>query len=230
MFKKLNYILLGKEKRGIIALLFLIVIGSFFELAGVSIFMPFIDIVMNMNAIQETDYLRYFYELFHFTSDTYFVVALATIIIIVYLFKNIYLSIEKNVIYKFSYKIQQRTSTGLLKAYLDEPYTFHLNKNIAELQRSIQEDTDLFTKGIIHVLELAAELVVCLVIGIYLFFVSKSITVVVVGVMAMCTILFTYSIKTYTKTLGKKNQIYKGKLYQWMNQALGGRERDQGAE
>lgn len=222
MFRKLNYILSGKEKRGIIALLFVIVIGSFLELAGVSIFMPFINIVMNMNAIQETDYLRYFYELFHFTSERYFIVALATMIIFIYLFKNIYLSIEKNIIYKFSYKIQQRTSAGLLKAYLEEPYTFHLNKNIAELQRSIQEDTDLFTKGIIHVLELAAELVVCLVIGIYLFFVSKSITVVVVGAMAICTMLFTYVIKKFAKTLGKKNQIYKGKLYQWMNQALGG--------
>ena len=61
MFRKLNYILSGKEKRGIIALLFVIVIGSFLELAGVSIFMPFINIVMNMNAIQETDYLRFFY-------------------------------------------------------------------------------------------------------------------------------------------------------------------------
>ena len=29
-------------------------------------------------------------------------------------------------------------------------------------------------------------------------------------------------IKKFAKTLGKQNQGYKGKLYQWMNQALGG--------
>lgn len=222
MFKKLGYILTAKEKRRIILLLIMVIIGSFLELAGVSIFMPFINIVMDMNCIQETPYLNYFYNKFGFTSNTYFIVALAFVIIFIYIFKNLYLAIEKNIIYKYSYKIQQRTSTGLLKAYLEEPYTFHLSKNIAELQRSMQEDTDLFTKGIIHVLELTAELIVCMVIGIYLFFVSKSITIVVVGAMVVCTLLFTYTIKKFAKTLGKQNQGYKGKLYQWMNQALGG--------
>lgn len=222
MFEKLKYILTGKEKRRAVLILFMVILGSFLELAGVSIFMPFINIVMDMDSIQTTPYLRYFYDLFGFTSNTYFIVALAFLIIFIYIFKNLYLAIEKNIIYKYSYKIQQRTSTGLLKAYLEEPYTFHLSKNIAELQRSMQEDTDLFTKGIIHVLELVAELIVCMVIGIYLFFVSKSITIVVVGAMIVCTILFTYTIKKFAKTLGKQNQGYKGKLYQWMNQALGG--------
>lgn len=222
MLQKLNYILTKKEKKRIILLLFMVIIGSFLELAGVSIFMPFINIVMDMNCIQNTPYLNYIYNLFGFTSNTYFIVALAFVIIFIYIFKNLYLAIEKNIIYKYSYKIQQRTSTGLLKAYLEEPYTFHLSKNVAELQRSMQEDTDLFTKGIIHVLELTAELIVCLVIGIYLFFVSKSITIVVVGAMIICTLLFTYTIKKFAKTLGKQNQGYKGKLYQWMNQALGG--------
>ena len=33
-------------------------------------------------------------------------------------------------------------STNLLRAYMNEPYTFHLGKNISVLQRSMQEDTD----------------------------------------------------------------------------------------
>lgn len=222
MLKKLGYILTAKEKRQVVVLLFMVVIGSFLELAGVSIFMPFINVIMDMDTIQETPYLSYIYNYFGFKNNSHFIVAIAGVIIFVYIFKNLYLAIEKNIIYKYSYKIQQRTSTGLLKSYLEEPYTFHLNKNVAELQRSMQEDTDLFTKGIIHVLELIAELVVCMVIGIYLFFVSKSITIIVVGAMLICTLVFTRTIKKYVKTIGQENQAYKGKLYQWMNQALGG--------
>lgn len=222
MLKKIGYILTAKEKRQVIALLFMVVIGSFLELAGVSIFMPFINVIMDMESIQETPYLSYFYNLFGFQKNEYFIVAIAGVIIFVYIAKNLYLAIEKNIIYKYSYKIQQRTSTGLLKSYLNEPYTFHLDKNVAELQRSMQEDTDFFAKGIIHVLELIAELVVCMVIGIYLFFVSQSITIIVVGAMLICTLVFTRTIKKYVKTLGQENQVYKGKIYQWMNQALGG--------
>lgn len=222
MIEKLKYILTAREKRNVILILFMVIIGSFLELAGVSIFMPFINVIMDMDSIHETPYLAYFYNMFGFQEDTHFIIAIAGVIIGVYISKNIYLGIEKNIIYKYSYKIQKRTSTGLLRAYLEEPYTFHLNRNIADLQRSMQEDTDLFAKGIIHVLELIAELVVCIVIGIYLFGVSKSITVIVVGAMLVCTIIFTRTIKRHVKTIGQENQIYMGKLYQWMNQALGG--------
>mgnify|MGYP003289342726 CR=1 FL=1 len=222
MWNQLKYILTSKEKGQLVVLMFMVVFGSFLELLGVSIFMPFINTVMDMNSIFETPYLLYFYNLLCFNSTTDFVVAITGCIIFIYIFKNIYLAIEKNMIYKFSYNIQTRTSTGLLKAYMEQPYTFFLKKNTAELQRSMQEDCDLFTKGIIHILELIAELVVCLVMGIYLFFVSKSITLIVIGLMAVCTCSFVLAIKNYAKTLGKNNQVYKGKLYQWMNQALGG--------
>ena len=105
---------------------------------------------------------------------------------------------------------------------MEEPYTFHLQKNIAELQRSMQEDTDLFAKGIIHILELIMELTVCGVLGIYLFIVSKSIAILVLVMLLLCTGTFVVVSKKYSARIGAECQRYKGKLYQWMNQSLGG--------
>lgn len=222
MWEKLKYILTPKEKRKLFVLSVIVVAGSFLELMGVSIFMPFINIVMNTDTIFETEYLYKLYVLGDFKNPIDFVVATAGGIIFIYIFKNIYLSIEKNAIYKYSYDIQNRTSVGLLKAYMKEPYTFHTSKNMAELQRSMQEDCDWFTKGIIHLMELVAEVVVCIVMGVYLLYVSWSITLVVVGLLAACILLFTYIIKKYSKKLAQDNQVYKGEIYKWMNQALGG--------
>lgn len=136
--------------------------------------------------------------------------------------KNVYLWVEQNLIMKFTYGMQQKLSTRLLTTYLSEPYTFHLNKNIAELQRSMQEDTGLFTQVLMHTLQLVAEVVVCIVLGVYLFTVSNSITVVIVGLLILCVVLFTKITKRFTEQLGKEAQVYKGKLYQWVNQSLGG--------
>lgn len=222
MIAKLQYILNKKEKRQMILLLFIVICGSVLELAGVSVFMPYINVLMNMENIEEISYLSFIYNKLQFASGTQFMIALTGVIIAIYLVKNIYLAIEKNYIYKYAYKIQQRLSTGLLKAYLGESYTFHLSKNIAVLQRSMQEDTDLFAKGILHMMELIAEIIVCIAMGIYLFYVSKSITLVVIGLLAVCTFLFVYIIKRKVKPIAIKNQAYKGKLYQWMNQALSG--------
>lgn len=222
MLSRLNYIFSKKDKALLVGMLIAVILGSFMELLGVSIFSPFIEIITNPEIIQEKGYLAFFYNLFHFTSDQDYIIALAVMIIVVYFVKNIYLALEKNWMYKFSYNMQKKLSVRLLNAYMKEPYTFHLNKNIAVLQRSLQEDTDLFTKGIIHLFEMLAEVAICFVLGIYLFFVSQSITVIVVGLLLVCVGAFTMISRKFSKSIGKESQEYKGKLYQWMNQALGG--------
>ena len=222
MINKLGFIFSGREKRRLAFLLFIIIIGSFLELMGVTIFMPFIEIIMDENAIQNNEILLRIYEYFAFDSRETFLALIAGCIIFIYIFKNVFIALEKNAIYKFSYNIQRRISTKLLTAYMNEPYTFHLNKNVAVLQRSMQEDTDLFAKGIIHAMEAMAEVVVCIAIGCYLFVVSRSITVIIIGLLIICLAVFMYISKKYSSAIGRQSQAYKGNIYKWMNQAIGG--------
>ena len=222
MLTKLGYIFDKKDKWKITALLAAVVAGSFLELLGVTIFMPFINIIEKPWTIQEKWYLKMVYDLFHFQSAKEFMIGLSACIIVIYIVKNGYLIIEKSYIYKFSYNMQMKLSTRLLSTYMKEPYTFHLNKNIATLQRSLQEDTSKFMQVILYSLELVAELAVCFVLVIYLLFVSKSITIIVLGLLVVCVGSFLFLTRNYSRKLGQDNQGYQGKIYQWMNQALGG--------
>lgn len=222
MIKNINYIFSGKDKVKFVFLLCMAILGSFLELLGVSLFSPFVEVLMDLSNIYKSSILSFVYALFDFSDELNFVLALAVFIIIVYVFKNLYLVIEKNFIYSFSYNLQRKISVKLLNSYMRQPYTFHLDKNIAVLQRSLQDDTDLFTKGIIHILELFVEITICVVLGVYLFIVSKSISVIVVGLLVICMGIFAMISKRYSKTIGKECQEHKGKIYQWMNQALGG--------
>lgn len=222
MLTKLGYIFDKRDKWKIVMLLFAVVLGSFLELLGVTIFMPFINIITEPASIQKTWYLRWAYELFQFQSPQGFLVALSAGIIVVYIVKNVYLIIEKSYIYRFSYNMQMKLSTRLLNTYMKEPYTFHLNKNIATLQRSLQEDTSKFMQVVLYSLELVAELAVCFVLVLYLLFVSKSITIIVLGLLVVCVGSFLLLTRKYSRRLGQDNQGYQGKIFQWMNQALGG--------
>ena len=222
MIKKLNYIFSKTDKIKIGLLMLLVIAGSFLELLAVSIFSPFIELIMDMDSLEESDVMSFLYHLFDFKQIEHFLAFLASGIIVIYIVKNVYIIIEKNIIYKFSYRIQRTMSTRLLKSYMQEPYTFHLNKNISILQRSMQEDTDQFTKGIIHSMEMIAEICVCVSIGIYLYIVSKSITVIVAGLLLFCLAIFSYISRKYSSEWGRQGQQYKSKIYQWMNQSLGG--------
>ena len=222
MYKKLSYIFSKRDKYKIALLLCIMVAGSFLELLGVAVFQPFVNIIMMPGSIQENPYLARIYQMFGCSTTESFLTVVALGIIVIYVVKKVYLWVEQNLIMKFTYGMQQKLSTRLLTTYLSEPYTFHLNKNIAELQRSMQEDTGLFTQVLMHTLQLVAEVVVCIVLGVYLFTVSNSITVVIVGLLILCVVLFTKITKRFTEQLGKEAQVYKGKLYQWVNQSLGG--------
>lgn len=222
MLKKLGYIFDKKDKWKIAALLFAVVVGSFLELLGVTIFMPFINIIEKPQSIQTTWYLKWAYDLFQFRSAQGFLIGVSVCIIVIYIVKNVYLIAEKSYIYRFSYNMQMKLSTRLLDTYMKEPYTFHLNKNIATLQRSLQEDTSKFMQVVLYSLELVAELAVCFVLVVYLLFVSKSITIIVLGLLVFCVGSFLLFTRKYSRRLGQDNQGYQGKIYQWMNQALGG--------
>lgn len=222
MIRKFQYIFSKKDKLKVAFLMVVILVGSFLELMGVAVFQPFVDIMMDPTKIQDNGILSWLYDATGCTNVPAFITILAFIIIVIYVVKNAFLWFEQNYILRFSYGIQQKISTKLLATYLAEPYTFHLNHNVANLQRSIQEDTSLFMQALTHILQLVAEMVVCLAIGIYLFDVSHSITVAVVGLMLVCLGIFTTLSKKFSKNLGKESQFYKGKLYQWVNQSLGG--------
>ncbi len=222
MIGQLNYIFSRTEKWKLFGLFILIAIGSALEMLGVTIFMPFIEVVMNPDTIQENPYLRMAYEALGLTNSRDFLAAIAVAIILIYVFKNVFLAWQKNAIYTFCYDIQKRISVRLLRAYTAEPYGWHLNKNIAELTRSLTTDTDLFTKGIIHAMELVTEAVVCIVLGCYLFTVSHSITVVVLGIMGLSLLLFTSISKRMSRNLGKEAQECNGLLIRTINESLGG--------
>ena len=222
MYGKFNYIFKTKEKVKIALLLVMVVIGSFLELSGVAIFSPFIETIMEPQTIMENEHLYKIYQHFGCSETRDFLAIIAVCIIFIYIFKNVFLWMQQDLILKFSYGMQRKLSIKLMKTYLHEPYTFHLNKNIAELQRSIQEDTALFTQGLVHLLQLIAEFAVCGVLGVFLFVISQSITVVVLVLLICCVGLFTNITKRFSKKLGRDAQIYKAKLYQWVNQAIGG--------
>lgn len=222
IFSKLAYIFDKRDKIKIGILMAAILVGSFLELAAVVIFMPFINILANENQIEKTWYLRAVYEGLHFKSHRDFMIVLTAVIIFIYVIKNAYLILEKKYIFKFSYNTQMKLSTRLLGAYMKEPYTFHLNSNIATLQRSLHEDTSRFMQVVMYTLELLAELVVCTVLVLYLLVQSKSITIIVLSFLIAFVGIFLMTTRKYSRKLGLENQGYQGKIFQWMNQALGG--------
>lgn len=222
MIKKILYILNRGEKIRLIILFFMVGLGSVFELLGVSVFSPLLSLITDPGIIYSNRYLNWLYRTLNIHDTRDFLAVIILIIIAIYILKNVYLIWERNVLYRYIFHVQKRVSVKLLKAYLNEPYSFFLSKNTAVLQRSLQNDTDSFVKAIKHFLELLIEVVTCAVIIVYLFMVSHSMTVMIAAILVLLVGFFALTTKKKTQKLGRDSQKYKSDIFQYMNQALGG--------
>lgn len=222
MVKKVMYCISDRDRMLLGFILLIIIVGSVLELMGVSLFTPFLELLTDTESIETNPFLRMFYHMLPVNNVTDFMAFIAFAIIAVYIIKNVFLVWQKNYIYKYSYRIQSDISEKLLSAYMHEPYAFFLNVNIAELQRTLTIDTDYFAKAIIHVMEMLSEIVVCVTLGVYLFTVSWSISIVVVVILIISVLFFGWISRIITRRQSVLSQTYNASIYQNINQSLGG--------
>ncbi len=221
IFSKLNYIFSKKQKVQSVLLAFGLFIGAGLELVGVSLITQLVSIITNPSAIQENAILRAIYNMFGLQSDREFFLVITIGLILVYILKNVFLMYLNYVQYTFIYRNQLIISGRLIDCYLKKPYTYHLDKNSAEMVRNVMLDSERLFQMLLSVFSLLSELLICLLLSLYLLVVDWFITVFIVLILAVFTGLYMLLFKNKAKEYGKINQIYDGKMHQSINQALG---------
>ncbi len=188
LLKKISYILNGGEKGKLILLFFLMLIGAALEMAGVSLVFPMISLITGEGS-----------------RDAVRVAELAALLIIIYFVKNLFLTGMYAAIFRFVYNGATRLSSRMMEAYLSADYAFHLNKNAAAIDAAIRYDSESVYKMMKAMLQLAAEVIICIVLAVWLLFTDVAMSLflfVLVG--SVCGLFLVFSKKT-TKRLGKED-------------------------
>ena len=222
LVKQIRYIFDSGQKVQLLLLLFVVIFTTFVELLGVTAIMPLIEVMMDPGCIQTTPYLHAIYQFFGFNGPVSFLIFLAAVLIVVYWIKNILTAVSYNLQYKFTFSNQKRIAYKMLECYLSQPYFFHLTNNSAELIRSINTDIVMMFQGILSILQFFAEILVCIVLGSYLFIKDPQITTVLVVFMLAFVIFFTKRFKNYLSYIGDEDRKYAAGIVKWLQQSFGG--------
>ena len=92
--KKVFILFDKKQKIKFSLLLFGIFVASLLELAGVSLVLPLISVVMDPNILNTNKYLNFSYNFFSINSTQAFLIIMSVILIVVYVTKNIYILLK----------------------------------------------------------------------------------------------------------------------------------------
>lgn len=193
--KQLNYIFSRRQKLNFVILVIVILIGSMLELVGVALVMPLVDVLTNSNQIHSNSLYSKLFELFNIDSDLKFILIFIIAIIIVYVVKNAYLLFMYDCQFRFTFNNKKRITLKLMRAYVYRPYEFHLSKNISELQRNMKEDVESLFQTILAVVQMASELLTCILLAIYLIIIDKAITFGILTVLIFFILVFLKSTK-----------------------------------
>jgi len=111
----------------------------------------------------------------------------------------------------------------LFRQYLYAPYTFHLQRNTAQLLRNLTtEIQQLFLQVLTPVAVLATELVVVGCLVAFLIAMEPVASLAATGVLGAASAAFYATFRRWIGRLGQQRQYHNGQLFQQVNQGLGG--------
>ncbi len=222
IYKKMMKLLDKKQKRAMIGIVFMMLIGAILEALGISVIVPIVQIVMDEKALEEPGLVKSIYDFLGLTSQKQFTLVILGAMAAIFALKNIYLYIQQKVLCHFVYTNQFRTSQRMMRNYLHKDYEFYLNADTAVVQRTITSDVNNMYALILNALQLVSELIVSVIIAAILIVSDWKMTVVVSVMLGITLLLINRAIKPVMRKAGKDNQDYYSRLFKLISQTVMG--------
>ncbi len=222
IYEKLMVLLDRQQKRKMLLLVFLMLIGAVLETLGVSMVMPVMNVVLEEDAIAKHDYLQVICRIFGVDNSGDLTMLVMVGLVLVFVTKNIFLFFQQKVQLKFVYTNQFATSRRMMINFMQRPYEYYLNADTAVIQRSITSDVNNMYGLILALLQLISEgiVFVCLAAASLVADVWMSLTVTALLVVALLVIKCI--LKPIMRKAGEENQEFYSGLYKWIDQSVMG--------
>ena len=149
-----------------------------FEMLGVGILLPALAIILNPNIVDDYPKAQFILELLGNPPHSKLVLYGLLFIIVIYVLKAFFLLFVNWRQNNFSNSLSKTLEDLLFKGYLNQPYSFHLNRNSAVLLRNFSEVgqlTDMTQAFIALIIEISA---IIGVVGLIIFVEPKGALVV----------------------------------------------------
>jgi len=222
LFHKLSYLLSKNQKRQLVVLAGLMVIGMLYEMAGLGILIPALSLMLNPDIAKEYPSVQPLLDALGNPTQTQLVIWGMSTLVMVYLTKAVFLIFLSWRQSRFSANLTADLSRDMFLGYLHQPYTFHLQRNSSELLRNIQIEIAQFSSVSQSAISLSIELSVVIGIAFMLILVEPLGALLVTSFFGLSALGFQQLTKNNLLIWGKQRQLHAGLLNKHLMQGLGG--------
>ena len=174
LFTKLDMLLTRPQK--LLGLLVFVcsILSAVFELLGVSVIVPLIDVLVDPDKLLENRYLALVIpkglrtDSIAGSEKNKLVIVVIIGVILIYLIKNLFFIFNTWLKNKYAFKIQREMSVVMLKKYISNGYQFFLNHNYSELRQGMDGDVRALYYIISGILQITTQILIVTLISIYM--------------------------------------------------------------
>lgn len=222
LWKQLCYIFPPKQRWKFVGLFFLQLIETILDFCSVSLILPFVNILVNAESLRGS---WWYLAIVRFTGaeQTSSVLLFLTFLMMaVYVLKNCYILFVTNLRMRFLCANQIKMGTKMILCYMYKPYTFHLQRNTAEIVRNVNTDVSGAFAVISNLLQLISDALIVSFLVVYLFAVDVWLTLGVLAALGLCSVVYFLLVRRKIRTVGKESRTFYAKMIQAVQQSMGG--------
>ena len=222
LLPKIRRLLTPAERRGALVLLALMLVGMTLETLCTGLVIPAIALMMQQDLATTYPQFQPLLAALGNPTQAELIVNVMLGLVAIYLLKNLFLAFLAWRQTRFAFGVQVQLSQRLFTAYLRQPYTFHLQRNSAQLIRNVTGEVGMFTDAIVNSLNIMTELLVLLGISALLLTVEPAGTLIAVLVLGGAALTFHHGMRNRILRWGETRQLHDGLRLQHLQQGLGG--------
>ena len=206
--KKLSFLLTPIERRNALLLLLMFVIMALLDMIGVASILPFMAVLTNPSLIETNMILNYMYQvsnIFGVENDQEFFFALGFLVFIILIISLIFKAITTYIEVKFLQMCEYNVSKRLVEGYLYQPYIWFLNRNSAELGKSILSQVSIVIDIMRSLMSLISKSIIAIALIALLIIANPKLSMIVGLTLSLAYGIIFYFTRKYLNSLGKEN-------------------------
>lgn len=220
--KKLLTIFNSKQKWQFTGLFVIEFVGSLLELLGVSMLIPFIEVVTDPSKFMEKSIIQKLMRFLQLQNEKELLIFIVGAMIIIFAGKNLYLIFMTYIQYQIIWRNRLKMEINIMSYYVRQPYVFHVQRNTAEMQRTILTDIGNVFEVLNNVFLMVAEFLTASMLLILMLKTDVVTTLAVLILLAMFLLLYFKVFKRRLYQYGKIAQHYGSEGLKCIHQIFGG--------
>ncbi|MDE6738934.1 MAG: ABC transporter ATP-binding protein, partial [Lachnospiraceae bacterium] len=222
LLHKVGYLFDQKQKKQLVGLAVLILIGGLLETLGVSMLLPVVTAIMDPEAIMEKEPVRDVAQMLHIQTSRDLIMYMLIVLIVLYVFKNAYLLFLTYVQNTFVTRNRNRMISRVMREFLNRPYEDYLGADIPTVFRLTDNDIPNAFQLILVMIQMITEIVVAVSLCIVLVVNSPLMCLFIVVIFLGLTLIITKQLKPRLNRIGHRNQTIQSRIAKWRIQSIYG--------